>query len=313
MPAEKKPDSAPVRFVDRRQFLLDSAKMACGVGMLGLGLSLYSKQARALPPLAIRPPGALAEDDFLGACIRCGLCVRDCPYHILQLAKPEAAVATGTPYFTARNLPCEMCEDIPCVKACPTGALDHDLTDITKAKMGLAVLIDQETCLNFLGMRCEVCYRVCPVIDKAITLELRPNTRTGRHTMFIPTVHSEYCTGCGKCEKSCITEEPSIKVLPIKVAKGAHGDHYRLGWEEKAKTGKSLVEDKGLIDLPDRMPEGVTLDGHFDPGSQQMGPASVGPGHAPANVVPSLPPGLDGAAPASVGDLGKHLPDGGAR
>ncbi|HJV73651.1 MAG TPA: ferredoxin-type protein NapG [Noviherbaspirillum sp.] len=313
MAAEKKPDSAPVRIVDRRQFLLDSAKMACGVGMLGLGLSLYTKHARALPQLTLRPPGALAEDDFLGACIRCGLCVRDCPYHILQLAKPEAAVATGTPYFTARNLPCEMCEDIPCVKACPTGALDHDLTDITKAKMGLAVLIDQETCLNFLGMRCEVCYRVCPVIDKAITLELRPNTRTGRHTMFIPTVHSEYCTGCGKCEKSCITEEPSIKVLPIKVAKGAQGEHYRIGWEEKAKTGKSLVEDKGLIDLPDRMPEGVTLEGHFDPGSQQMGPSSSAPGHAPANAMPSLPPGLDGAAPASAGDLGVKLPDGGPR
>lgn len=292
--------------------MLDAAKMACGVGMLGLGLSLYSKQAKALPPFAIRPPGALAEDDFLGACIRCGLCVRDCPYNILELARPESQVPTGTPYFMARNLPCEMCEDIPCVKACPTGALDHELTDITKAKMGLAVLIDQETCLNFLGMRCEVCYRVCPVIDKAITLEVRPNTRTGRHAMFIPTVHSDYCTGCGKCEKACITEEPSIKVLPIKVAKGAHGQHYRIGWEEKSKAGKSLVEDKGLIDLPDRLPEGVTLEGHFDPASQQFGPAGTGaPGSAPATVVPSLPPGLDGSSPSGMpgGDSASHLPD----
>ena len=293
MPAEKTPEQQPVRTVDRRQFMLDAAKMACGVGMLGLGLSLYSKQARALPPLALRPPGARAEEDFLGACIRCGLCVRDCPYHILELAKPESPVATGTPYFTARNLPCEMCEDIPCVKACPTGALDHDLTDINKAKMGLAVLIDQETCLNFLGMRCDVCYRVCPVIDKAITLELRPNTRTGKHAMFIPTVHSDHCTGCGKCEKSCVTEVASIKVLPVKVAKGAHGQHYQIGWEEKAKAGKSLVEDKGLIDLPDRMPEGVTLEGHFDPGSQQ----AVAAGSAPTPVVPSLPPGLGGDLP----------------
>jgi ferredoxin-type protein NapG len=301
MPAEKTPDQEPARTFDRRQFMLDAAKMACGVGMLGLGLSLYSKQARALPPLALRPPGALSEEDFLGACIRCGLCVRDCPYHILELAKPESPVATGTPYFTARNLPCEMCEDIPCVKACPTGALDHDLTDINKAKMGLAVLIDQETCLNFLGMRCDVCYRICPVIDKAITLELRPNMRTGKHAMFIPTVHSEYCTGCGKCEKSCVTEVASIKVLPRKVAKGAHGQHYQIGWEEKAKAGKSLVEDKGLIDLPDRLPEGVTLEGHFDPGSQQAGASAAGspsaPGSAPANVVPSLPPGLGGDLP----------------
>jgi ferredoxin-type protein NapG len=196
------------------------------------------------------------------------------------------------------------------VKACPTGALDHSLTDINKAKMGLAVLIDQETCLNFLGLRCDVCYRVCPVIDKAITLELRPNTRTGRHTMFIPTVHSEHCTGCGMCEQSCVTEVASIKVLPVKLAKGAHGQHYQLGWEEKAKAGKSLVEERGLIDLPDRMPEGMKLEGHFDPASNQYGPGA--PGSGPATVVPSLPPGLDGSTPPSSmpgGGLADRLSD----
>lgn len=268
--------------------------MACGVGMLGLGLGLYAKQTQALPALALRPPGALAENDFLGACIRCGMCVRDCPYDTLSLAKPETPVATGTPYFTARGIPCEMCDDIPCVKACPTGALDHKLTDINKAKMGLAVLVDQETCLNFLGLRCDVCYRVCPVIDKAITLELRPNTRTGRHTMFIPTVHSEHCTGCGKCENACVTDEASIRVLPAKLAKGALGEHYRLGWEEKTKAGgHSLVEDQGLLDLPDRLPEGVKLEGHFDPGSSPP--------------LPSLPPGL-GGEPTAQGDSALRKP-----
>lgn len=239
----------------RRQFLLDVAKTACGVGMLGLGVGLYARQARALPPDALRPPGALGEHDFQGACIRCGLCVRDCPYHILELARPEEDLATGTPYFVARRLPCEMCEDIPCVKACPTGALDHQLTDINRAKMGLAALVDQETCLNFLGLRCDVCYRVCPVIDKAITLERIHNPRTGKHTMFLPVVHSEQCTGCGKCEKSCVLEVAAIKVFPLRLAKGELGRHYRLGWEEKRKSGHSLVEDRGLIDLPDRMPE----------------------------------------------------------
>jgi ferredoxin-type protein NapG len=134
-----------------------------------------------------------------------------------------------------------MCEDIPCVKACPTGALDHALTDINEARMGLAVLVDQETCLNFLGMRCDVCYRVCPVIDQAITLEPRHNARTGRHTQFIPVVHSEHCTGCGKCEKSCVLEEAAIKVFPLALAKGAAGEHYRIGWREKEKAGASLV------------------------------------------------------------------------
>ena len=241
--------------IARRQFLLDAAKMACGTGLLGLGLGFYAKQAKSLPELALRPPGALPEDDFLGACIRCGLCVRDCPYNTLELARPETPVATGTPYFTARNVPCEMCEDIPCVKACPTGALDPALTDINQARMGLAVLIDHETCLNFLGLRCDVCYRVCPVIDKAITLEKQHNPRSDRHGMLLPTVHSDYCTGCGKCESACVLEEAAIKVVPVHLAKGKIGSHYRLGWEEKAgNQGKSLLGDD-LVQMPVRQPE----------------------------------------------------------
>ncbi len=237
----------------RRQFLFDAAKLACGAGMLGAGLGFYATHARALPPTAIRPPGARAEAEFLGACIRCGMCVRDCPYHILDLASAGQDIATGTPYFTARSGPCEMCDDIPCVKACPTGALDHELKDIDKARMGLAVLVDHETCLNFLGLRCDVCYGVCTLIDKAITLEQQHNPRTGKHAMFIPTVHSDQCTGCGKCEKACVLERAAIRVLPRHLAKGELGSHYRLGWEEQKKAGKPLVE--GIIDLPDRMPE----------------------------------------------------------
>lgn len=225
----------------RRQFITDTARMACGVGLLGVGLGLYARHATALPPAAIRPPGALPETEFSAACIRCGLCVRDCPYEMLQLAQPENPMSTGTPYFVARQAPCEMCEDIPCVKACPTGALDHSLTDINKARMGLAVLVDQETCLNFLGLRCDICYRVCPVIDKAITLDPHSNARTGKHAVFIPTVHSDACTGCGKCEKACPTEIAAIKVMPLYMAKGQLSAHYRLGWVEKEKAGNSLV------------------------------------------------------------------------
>jgi len=238
--------------VNRRQFLADTAKAACGVGVAGLALGLFAKQAKSLPTSALRPPGAGPESQFLGACVRCGLCVRDCPYDTLSLADLDNAVATGTPYFTAREVPCEMCEDIPCVAACPTGALDKDLTDIDKARMGLAVLVDPQTCLNYLGLRCDVCYRICPQIDKAITLGRRANLRTGKHALFIPTVNSEHCTGCGKCEKACVLEEAAIKVLPLEIAKGRQGAHYRLGWVEKEKRGSSFVP--GLIDLPDRLP-----------------------------------------------------------
>jgi len=159
--------------------------------------------------------------------------------------------------------------------------------------MGIAVLIDHETCLNFLGLRCDVCYRICPVIDKAITLELVPNQRTGRHAMFLPTVHSEHCTGCGKCEKSCVLEEAAIRVLPPKLAKGQLGKHYRVGWEEQKKAGHSLIEDRNIIDLPDRLPEGASLPGHYDPASGQTAP-SRGLVGAEGGLVPGTPPGLGG-------------------
>ena len=112
--------------IDRRRFLKDSARGIAGCAVAGMGLAHLVSDARALPARAIRPPGALPEDDFLAACIRCGLCVRDCPYDTLKLAElGYDGPATGTPYFTARDIPCEMCDDIPCVVACPTGALDR--------------------------------------------------------------------------------------------------------------------------------------------------------------------------------------------
>ncbi len=225
---------------------------------MGMGLGLYSKSASSLPAQAIRPPGALPEEEFLGACIRCGLCVRDCPYEILKLAEPGDDVPTGTPYFTARTGPCEMCEDIPCIPNCPTNALDHDLTDINDARMGLAVVIDQETCIAFLGLRCEVCFNICPIRGKAITLDYEHNKRSGKHARFLPVVHSEACTGCGLCEKACILEEAAIKVLPTHLAKGVLGKHYRIGWEEKAKAGHALVTPD--MEHKYNLPKGVQYD-----------------------------------------------------
>ena len=238
----------------RRRFLVDTARTACGVALFGMGMGFYGlHQAEARPPHALRPPGALADRQFLAACLRCGQCVRACPYRTLRLARPEDPVPTGTPYFVAREIPCELCENRPCVRACPSGALDPLLTDIYQARMGLAVLIDHETCLNFQGLRCDVCYRTCPLIDKAITLDTQHNRRSGKHTLFLPVVHSRYCTGCGKCEKACVLEKAAIKVVPRALAKGEIGHHYRLGWEEKAKAGHSLIPEQ--MDLPDRLPD----------------------------------------------------------
>lgn len=249
--------SSSASAASRRRFLATIARAAGGAGALGLMMGVFSRQAQSLPAQVFRPPGAGTESDFLAACVRCGLCVRDCPYPTLSLSDIDTDVPVGTPYFIARRWPCEMCDDVPCVKACPTGALDPNLTNIDDARMGLAVLVDQETCLNVQGMRCDVCQRVCPLINEAITLERRHNPRTGAHAMFIPTVHSDKCTGCGKCERACVLEKAAIRVFPRSLAKGRIGEHYRLGWEEKETKGESLIP--GMIDLPDRAPEGVNI------------------------------------------------------
>jgi ferredoxin-type protein NapG len=227
--------------LNRRQVLQGSAS-ATTAALIAGGALLLGRPAQARPAQALRPPGAIDEAQFLGACLRCGLCVRDCPPGNLRLSDwgdgVARDVAIGTPYFVAREIPCEMCEAIPCVKACPTRALDHRLTDINQARMGVAVLADQENCLNFLGLRCDVCYRVCPVIDKAITLEKVSNPRSDRHAMLLPTVHAEHCTGCGKCEKSCVLEQAAIKVMPAALARGELGHHYRKGWDTANQAGR---------------------------------------------------------------------------
>lgn len=253
MPRVEKPGEA--RRVERRRFLSSVTSAACGAALVTSGVCLYATQARALPAHALRPPGVLDEERFLRACVRCGLCVRACPYGTLRLAQLGDGIPTGTPHFVARETPCEMCTDIPCVPACPSGALDKELKDIDSARMGLAVLVDQKRCLGFLGLRCEVCYRICPAIDKAITLERRHNPRSDKHALFIPVVLPDHCTGCGKCEKACVLEEAAIRVLPRAQAQGRLGGHYRVGWEEKRKAGGALIPEP--LQLPARRPEAV--------------------------------------------------------
>ncbi|CAD7289174.1 ferredoxin-type protein NapG [Campylobacter suis] len=186
--------------------------------------------------LLIRPPGALDENKFLAECVRCGLCVEACPWHTLKLADLKDGLPYGTPFFTPREIPCYMCTDIPCTVACPTGALDPVLVsnddgklNINKAKMGIAVL-DPNFCIAYEGLRCDACYRACPVIDKALKLDYRHNDRTQKHAMLIPVVDANYCTGCGMCEQVCVTPKPSIFVLPLALGLGSSNEQYVKGW-----------------------------------------------------------------------------------
>ena len=213
----------------RRKFVIQVTQGAAMAATGGLLWSSFLQQQASASPFAIRPPGALAETDFNAKCIKCGQCVLDCPYDTLVLAKVGEPLPIGTPYFIPREVPCYMCEDIPCVLACPTGALNPTLTRIDDSRMGLAV-IDIENCLSWQGLRCEICHRDCPLQGSAITVEHNPR-KLSKHAMFVPLVHSDACTGCGICEKACPTDQAAIRIVPPELVQGEIGEHYRLGWK----------------------------------------------------------------------------------
>ena len=246
---------------DRRKFIFN---MARGVGVATLGgfiWSAYIDEAKA-SKLLLRPPGAIKEEDFLKTCIKCGLCVEACPFDTLLLARPGDHKPIGTPYFTPREVPCRMCPDIPCVPVCPTGALDaqsvttDNKLDINISEMGLAV-IDKDSCIAFWGIQCDACYRACPLLGVAITIEYDKNERTGKHAFMKPIVHSDPCTGCGMCEHACVTEKAAIQIFPREIAMGRAGNHYIKGWDKeddkRVKNAKAIktttdISKKSAID-----------------------------------------------------------------
>jgi ferredoxin-type protein NapG len=212
----------------RRDFLARVGQGAALAATGGLVWSYLLRQQAHATPFAIRPPGARPESNFNARCIKCGQCVDACPFDTLRLATADAGIPIGTPYFIPRETPCYLCPDIPCKAACPTGALDPALQDINESRMGLAV-IDTEHCLSWQGLRCEICFRECPLQDTAITVEHHPR-HLSKHAVFVPVVHSEACTGCGICENACPTQDAAIRVLQPDLVQGRIGDHYRLGW-----------------------------------------------------------------------------------
>jgi ferredoxin-type protein NapG len=93
-------------------------------------------------------------------------------------------------------------------------------------------VVHKESCIAYWGIQCDACYRACPLLGEAITIEMHRNERTGKHTFMLPIVNDNACTGCGLCEIACVTEKPAIFVLPNEVSKGIAGDHYVKGWDK---------------------------------------------------------------------------------
>jgi len=135
--------------ISRRKFLKTTTLVLTGgaVAFGGVSVMAFKKDE-----LQLRPPGALDEELFLASCIKCGQCLQVCPPQILKLAGISHGFGIGTPYIIPRDGACILCSGLPCVLACPTGALNHDLSLGKDAKMGLAVITNPDTCLSISGV-----------------------------------------------------------------------------------------------------------------------------------------------------------------
>ena len=252
----------------RRQFLADTARMACGVGLLGLGLGLYAQHATALAAAALRPPGALPEDGFPRRLHPLRHVRARLPLQHPALAKPEDAVSHRHALLRRAPVPCEMCEDIPCVKACPTGALDHSLTDINKSKMGL----------GGAGRS-----RNLPELPRPALRHLLsrlPGDRQGHHARSADQCAHRQAHACSFrwCIRSTARVAASarrparrkiaaIKVFPLYMAKGELRQHYRLGWVEKEKAGRQPGRRAKMIEHQTACRKAKCEHGHYDPAS----------------------------------------------
>ena len=157
------------------------------------------------PPVApsvLRPPGALQEEEFLSACHRSGQCAAVCPVQAIKFLTADDLRWGGTPYIEPEMQACVMCNDVPCARACPSGALQQVQPE--EIRIGLAEWA-MESCLRTMGQECRECVDKCPAGPRAIELDEVGN---------LITVKMDGCTGCGVCQQHCPTYPKAITVRP---------------------------------------------------------------------------------------------------
>jgi MauM/NapG family ferredoxin protein len=174
-------------------------RLGLAAGAVALAATVTRRGARPRPTEeretgVLRPPGALDEEAFLAACIRCSLCAEACDTACIRLLGPTEGRHVGTPYIVAEDVACNVC--LECTQVCPSGAL-QPIEEKELVAMGTAV-VDERLCVSWNGTgACGACHTACPLRGLAITQGIRN----------APTVDAEHCVGCGLCEEVCIVHD----------------------------------------------------------------------------------------------------------
>jgi ferredoxin-type protein NapG len=144
----------------------------------------------------LRPPGAVEEALFLERCTQCGDCAKACPYGSITF-HPQ----NGTPIIFADQMPCYLCEDVPCIASCATEAL-LPVEGRGQIRMGLAV-VSHRACTA--GQGCHACASKCPMDALSMDFDTQQLVVT-----------AERCVGCGLCEQVCrtVNDRVAIRVTP---------------------------------------------------------------------------------------------------
>jgi formate hydrogenlyase subunit 6/NADH:ubiquinone oxidoreductase subunit I len=178
---------------------------------------------------AIRPPGSVAEAEFLERCIKCDQCINVCPTNVLQPSTLAQGGLEGfwTPVMNFSigfcQLNCSLCSEV-----CPTGAIQKisveqklgvgEYEEKGPIRLGTA-FYDRGRCLPWaMETPCVVCEEVCPVSPKAIGTYDEEFTRWDGNTVTLnkPYIRPELCIGCGICEHECpVIDDAAVYVTAI--------------------------------------------------------------------------------------------------
>ncbi|MBN1946608.1 MAG: 4Fe-4S dicluster domain-containing protein [Bradymonadales bacterium] len=201
--------------------------MAGGLAFVPLARTTAGSDADSHPK-RIRPPGSLAEREFLERCIKCGECMKVCPNNALHPALTQAGLeGLFSPVVINRIGYCEASCTL-CSQVCPTGAIapigpEQRLAEDPERRIRIGTaFFDRGRCLPWaMDTPCIVCEEWCPVSPKAIWLEevaVHPRNQGEGGELHLRRPHLDplYCIGCGACEHACpVADSPAVYVTAI--------------------------------------------------------------------------------------------------